>query len=91
MIASASALSIVGGDSIPVLKSDALKSDVEPRGPIANRDTKSDKLPVLTASLPTAPDAAAIAPATTASSELNWPSRCVRPLPPIVRWRCRTR
>jgi hypothetical protein len=67
MIASASALSIVGSDSIPMLKSDA--SSVAPRGPVANRDTKSDRLAVTMASLPATPSPAATEPATTASTE----------------------
>uniref|UniRef100_Q07TL7 Uncharacterized protein n=1 Tax=Rhodopseudomonas palustris (strain BisA53) TaxID=316055 RepID=Q07TL7_RHOP5 len=85
MIAGASALSIVGSDSIPMLKSS--ESSVAPRGPIANRDAKTDKLPVLTAKLAVAPEPtaiepaaiepAAIDPATTASTEaqLNEPLR----------------
>jgi hypothetical protein len=73
MIASASALSIVGSDSIPLLKSDAWS--VEQRGPVANRDAKTDRLPVLMASLPVAPAPAAIEPATTASIEPAEPLR----------------
>jgi hypothetical protein len=53
MIASASALSIVGSDSIPVLKSNV--SAMVQKSPVANRDAKTDKLAVVTAALPVAP------------------------------------
>lgn len=56
-IATASALSIVGSDSIPVLKSEVWGAAAQ--GPTANRETKTDKLPVVMASLPSAPDSLA--------------------------------
>jgi len=61
MIASASALSIVGSDSIPVLKSDV--SALAQQNPVANRDAKTDKLPVLMAALPVANHPATVEPA----------------------------
>jgi len=61
MIVSASALSIVGSDSIPVLKSDA--SAPAPQSPVANRDAKTDRLPVLMAALPVAKEPATGEPA----------------------------
>jgi hypothetical protein len=57
MIASASALSIVGSDSIPVLKSNV--SAMVQKSPVANRDAKTDKLAVVTAALPVTPTPAA--------------------------------